>query len=361
MPNFFAKIHKGTSDIACIPLRNSCLVRVLVVAAVGLMGGSHVLAQVNSRPRLCVSTDIGGDPDDMQSLVRLMLYVNHFDVQCLIATSSGVPGQLSVPITRPDLIHEVVDAYGEVRPNLIRHEKGWPTASELVSKIKVGNRLRGIDNIGAGHDTEASRWIIQRVDLSSPSDPLEVAIWGGQTDLAQALWHVRHHRTPKQFHQFLNRLRVYETGDQDHLNRWLHAEAPGLFMIDSMASLGQDQRLSTYRGMYLGGDENLTSNDWLVNHGFDQSPLGRLYPRKAWTAPNPYGAMKEGDTPSWFFFLPEGHNHPNNPSKPGWGGQYRKMKDGWWHDLANRPRSTVYRWRPQFQADFARRMQWTLR
>ena len=28
------------------------------------------------RPRLCVLTDIGGDPDDTQSMVRLMVYAN---------------------------------------------------------------------------------------------------------------------------------------------------------------------------------------------------------------------------------------------------------------------------------------------
>lgn len=355
------RIYKSSSELNPTLSHHRCAIRFLVAFCVSLICGGHALAQANRLPRLCVTTDIGGDPDDTQSLVRLMLYVNHFDVQCLIASSSGVPGQLSVPTTRPDLIRKVLDTYGKVRPNLMRHEKGWPTVGDLAGTIKTGDRSRGINNIGERHDSEASRWIIQRVDLSSPTDPLDVAIWGGQTVLAQALWRVKHDRTAKQFQEFLRRLRVYEIGDQDHLNAWLHAEAPGLYMIDSMAPAGQDQRESAFRGMYLGGDESLTSDQWLVKNGFNVSPLGRLYPRKAWTAPNPYGAMKEGDTPSWFFFLPKGHNDPNDPSKPGWGGQYRKMKDGWWHDLPDHPRSTVYRWRPEFQADFARRMRWTIR
>lgn len=361
MQQQLVRIHRRSSVVDPQPPRYRCLLRLLVIVCVCLSCSRHSLAQLNRLPRLCVTTDIGGDPDDTQSLVRLMLYVNHFDVQCLIASSSGVPGQLSLPATRTDLIRQVVDAYAKVRPNLMRHEKGWPTAGDLTAKIKTGNRLRGVDNVGEGHDTEASRWIIQKVDLSSPLDPLDVAIWGGQTDLAQALWRVKHDRTPKQFQEFLRRLRVYEIGDQDHLNDWLHAEAPGLYMIDSMAPAGQDQRDSTYRGMYLGGDESLTSDQWLVKNGFDVSVLGRIYPRKAWTEPNPYSTMKEGDTPSWFFFLSKGHNDPNDPSKPGWGGQYKKMKDGWWHDLAHHPRSTVYRWRPEFQVDFARRMHWTIR
>ena len=43
------------------------------------------------RPRLAVLTDIGGDPDDQQSLIRLMLYANEFDIEVLIATAAGTP------------------------------------------------------------------------------------------------------------------------------------------------------------------------------------------------------------------------------------------------------------------------------
>ena len=75
--------------------------------------------------------------------------------------------------------------------------------------------------------------------------------------------------------------------------------------------------------------------------------------------------MKEGDTPSWFFFLPSGGNDPADPSKPGWGGQYQKASDGWYRDIragaadanSGGP-GAVYRWRPDFQKDFARRMAW---
>ncbi|MCA9140582.1 MAG: hypothetical protein KDB00_27610, partial [Planctomycetales bacterium] len=70
--------------------------------------------------------------------------------------------------------------------------------------------------------------------------------------------------------------------------------------------------------------------------------------------------MKEGDTPSWFYFLPAGGNDPNDPTKPGWGGQFNKADDGWYHDddTDGRARETVSRWRPDFQKDFALRMSW---
>src|SRR5215213_9502716 len=39
----------------------------------------------SSRLRLIMETDAGGDPDDEQSLVRFLLYVNEWDVEGIIA------------------------------------------------------------------------------------------------------------------------------------------------------------------------------------------------------------------------------------------------------------------------------------
>jgi hypothetical protein len=70
------------------------------------------------KPRLVVLTDIGGDPDDRQSLIRLLLYADEFDVEGLIASASGTPGELKQDVTKPELIRETVEAYGKVRDNL---------------------------------------------------------------------------------------------------------------------------------------------------------------------------------------------------------------------------------------------------
>ncbi|MFM7867985.1 MAG: nucleoside hydrolase-like domain-containing protein, partial [Planctomycetaceae bacterium] len=58
-------------------------------------------AQQQQRPRLAVLTDIGGDPDDQQSLIRLMLYTNELDVRLLIASAAGTVGELKEAATRP--------------------------------------------------------------------------------------------------------------------------------------------------------------------------------------------------------------------------------------------------------------------
>jgi hypothetical protein len=232
-----------------------------------------------------------------------------------------------------------------------------------LKRIKSGNPHRGRRNIGDGHDTEASRWLIERIDAGTLERPLNIAIWGGQTDLAQALWRVRHDREASGLARFVQRFRVYDIGDQDGIAEWMQIEFPGMFYILSKAPAGGDRRRGTYRGMYLGGDESLTSREWIEQHVRRTGPLGALYPLKTWTDPNPHGCLKEGDTPSWFFFLPLGGNDPRDPSKPGWGGQYRKASDGWYRDLPADdadPRETVSRWRPDFQSDFARRMSWCL-
>jgi hypothetical protein len=62
------------------------------------------------------------EPDDGQSMIRLMLYADECDIEGLVATSNLGHGQK----VRPDLIRRVVDAYGAVRPNLLLHDDRYP-------------------------------------------------------------------------------------------------------------------------------------------------------------------------------------------------------------------------------------------
>jgi hypothetical protein len=318
------------------------------------------------RPRLAVLTDIGGDPDDQQSLVRLMVYANAFEIEFLMATAAGTPGELKQPTVRPDLIREIVGAYGAVRTDLVNHsqEPGWPTAEALLKTVATGNPLRGRDAVGAGHETEGSRRLVELIDAGSATRPLHISLWGGQTDLAQALWEVKHRRPAAAWQEFLRKFWVYDVADQDSLAAWMRTEFVGMNYILSLSPAGHDRREAAFRGMYLTGDLELTSRAWIEQHVRPAAELGRLYPMETWTDPNPHGCLKEGDTPSWFFFLPQGGNTTANPALPGWGGQYRRAADGWWVDVeidpatGIGPRETVSRWRPEFQADFARRLAW---
>lgn len=345
------------------------LIYLLVLSISGLycLGASELIglpveAENDVRPRLAILTDIGGDPDDQQSMIRLMVYSNHFRLGALVATAAGTRGELKNATTRADLIREIIMAYGKVRPGLMMHESGWPMAESLLDKVKSGNRFRERNNIGPGHDTEASRHLVERIDAGRAADPLNIAIWGGQTDMGQALWQVKSSRGEAGLAEFVKKFRVYDINDQDGIAEWMRREFPGMFYILANKAPGRDNREGTYRGIYLTGDEKLTSREWIEKNVKSTGPLGALYPTKTWTAPNPHSCMKEGDTPSWFYFLPAGGNDPQDPSKPGWGGQFAKQPDGWYRDLPRSadfdPRTTVSRHRPAFQADFALRMAW---
>ena len=315
-------------------------------------------------PRLLITTDIGGDPDDQQSLVRLMVYSNEFEIEGIITSASGTPGELKVAVVRPDLLDEIIMGYLAVYPNLLKHDKNFPTPEYLFSVVKKGNPQRGWENVGEGKDTEGSEWIISQIDKNDKR-PLNICIFGGQTDLAQALWKVKNTRNEKEYKRFLSKIRVYEINDQDKIFKLMYGEHKVPFYIQAKAPDGVDKREGAYRGVYLGGDESLTSMTWvkenvLENHG----PLGKLYPTKTWTAPNPNGVMKEGDTPSWFFFLENGLNIPDQPDLGGWGGRFIMNEQGYYSDAVDsfrnekNARSTVYRWREDFQNDWATRMDW---
>ncbi|MCA9042033.1 MAG: DUF1593 domain-containing protein, partial [Planctomycetaceae bacterium] len=148
----------------------------------------------------------------------------------------------------------------------------------------------------------------------------------------------------------------------DRIADWMQGQFPGMHYVLSKKRPDSRDRTAAFRGMYMTGDESLTSREWITKNVQSQGPLGALYPLRTFTQSNKHNCMKEGDTPSWFFFLPQGGNDPEDPTKPGWGGEFRKTESGWYRD--DRPdlkaRETVSRWRPDFQKDFATRMSWTI-
>ena len=86
------------------------------------------------KPRIIVLTDIANEPDDQMSMVRFLVYSNQFDVEGLVATTSTWMRNR----VRPDVIHSVIDAYAEVRPNLLRHQPGFPEAAALKALVVPG-------------------------------------------------------------------------------------------------------------------------------------------------------------------------------------------------------------------------------
>lgn len=103
------------------------------------------------KPRLVVMTDIGGDPDDEQSIVRFLLYACDFEVEGL-CTGFGY-GHYEV--THLELLHKAVDAYGQVLPSLLKHRADFPSHDQLQKLIKDGSN-GDPHSVGPGRDSEAS-------------------------------------------------------------------------------------------------------------------------------------------------------------------------------------------------------------
>lgn len=353
-----------------IPRLSAVLLALTSANRAGADGDGLQCSNAEGRPRIVVLTDISSleagvaEPDDGQSLIRLLLYANEFDIEGLVATSNLGHGQK----VRPDLIHRAIDAYERDRPNLLLHDDRYPPAGELRARVKAGQPRAGEDtpaeeSIGPGKDTEGSEWIIRMADRDDPR-PLWVLIWGGSADLAQAIRKVRDSRTPEQSRAFQARLRVHAIGDQDSTGPWIRANAPNLRTITQRRA---------YRGIYRGGDEGLSGSRWVREHIKGHGALGDLYPDydggDIWSGRlGPVRGIKEGDTPSFLSLVPNGLSDPGRPELGSWGGRFRDAGGGRLEDIPDRdldaaedpdPRmSSVYRWRPDFQADFRARLDW---
>ena len=68
---------------------------------------SFLAAQEQHKQRAIILTDIEADPDDTESMVRLMLYSNVIDIKGVIATTS-VHQRRNI---HPESIRRVIQAY----------------------------------------------------------------------------------------------------------------------------------------------------------------------------------------------------------------------------------------------------------
>ncbi len=352
--------------------------RVFAAVAALLISTEAVAQAPRERPRVLVLTDIENEPDDAQSLVRFLTYSNQWDTEGLVATTS-IHLRDHTAAWR---IREIVAAYGEVQPNLLRHEPGFPTGDHLAGLIREGQPAYGLAAIGEGKDSDGSRLIIEAADRAD-TRPLWVLVWGGPNTLAQALWRVRETRTPEETRRFVAKLRVYAISDQDDSGPWIRENFPELFYVASPGMhAGGAYHAATWSGIsgdnfhgrFDGADHTIVDNPWLDTHVRAMGRLGAQYPQTEY--------LMEGDTPSFLNLIDNGLSIPERPDLGGWGGRYEVYTprtrawflrpesrpfwtdaedevfgvDGRWH-TSNK--ATIWRWREAYQNDFAARMTWT--
>ncbi|MPR32839.1 nucleoside hydrolase-like domain-containing protein [Salmonirosea aquatica] len=266
----------------------------LVVMILHFLGTSWVKAQ--SKPRILISTDIGGtDADDFQSMIHLLMYADQFQIEGLVSSPFGDG--------RKQNILDIIDLYEKDLPKLKKHSSGFPAPDALRKVCKQGT-IPEAPYKGFSTSTEGSNWLI--TCAKKPSDqPLWVLVWGGIEDVAQAL-----HDAP----EIKEKIRVYWIGGPNkkwsvNAYTYLAEYHPDLWMIEANA---------TYRGLFMDSEslKSLTGKAYYGTHIQGKGALGKDFV-------NYYkGEIKMGDTPSLAYLM---KGNPDIPMGESWGGSFTRI------------------------------------
>ncbi len=296
----------------------------------------------SEKPRVIVSTDVGGDdPDDHQSMVHYLIYADRFDTEGLIS-SPPKAGRVR------DLF-DCIDAYEKDYPNLRSHSAEYPVPDHLRELVHQGATESQTKQL-PDTPSEGAKCIIAQAKMDDPR-PLYVLVWGAITDVAQAI-----HADPS----IVSKLRIYSIGSWNTK----HGQKERDYLFENYPELWWIESDTTFRGMCQGGDQegdlgNLTfSEAHIAGHG----ELGALFMRKKAT-------IKMGDTPCVLHLL---NGDPGKPEEPKWGGAYVRPdpenRPHYWTDNPAKELSwgdkkganTVNQWREEILRDWQKRMDRTL-
>ena len=313
----------------------------IILACVLVICTTAIGAQLDDgqRPRVIVSTDIGGsDPDDFQSMVHYLVYADLFDTEGLIS-SPPQRGRLR------DIL-ECIAAYEKDYVNLSTWSRNYPSPDALRQIARQGAIDPQSSDQPAKRISAGARLIIERAQVEDPR-PIYVLVWGSITDVAQAV-----HQDPK----IKARLRVHSIGS------WNTAQDPKArgYLFNNHRDLWWIESDSTFRGMYMGGvqSNDLGNRNFIEKHVKDHGHLGSLFVRKK-------ADIKMGDTPTVLYML---YGDPNKPHTAHWGGSFVRpdpeTRPAYWHDDPAESLSfngkegakTVNRWRKEYLIDWRQRM-----
>ena len=353
------------------------MIRKFVLVLMAVIGVNALQAAENDlKPRLVVCTDIAPadvEPDDMESMVRLMAYADMFEIEALI-TSVGWNCD-PYPAEWAEYLQRVIEAYRKDVPKLMKRSGQqefmpledenkqqyigyWPSADYVKSRAVMGSIHGGIKAIGADNDSPGSELLIRLAD-EDDTRPIYVAAWGGANTLAQAIWRVKQTRSAEELKKFVRKFRIYTITDQDmqysmRMNRsysshmWLRKEFADDLQFVWDEGTWQEQ-------CELGKRHWQQHKDNIQGRG----ALGGEYPTYKWGV--------EGDTPSFLYVMPNGLNNPEDPHQCGWAGYHERgmcadsLTTAWtsWQEPV-RSISVGYKQRfyPDELNDFMARMQW---
>lgn len=299
---------------------NNRIYRILTYAVLFccLLTSNTVTAQQNAKPRIIITAD--PELDDNNSLIRFLLYSSDLDIEGLIYASSqfhwsgdGKGTKWYVPGREYDrfnmnvcpceswrwsdderFIHDIVDAYEEVYPNLKLHNPEYPSPHILRSKIRYGNiEFDGDiskDSPGSNH--------IRRLVLDDKPGPLFITAWGGHSTIARALKSIQEAYEytagwPALKDKISRKVILLPSGDQDDTYaKYIKPNWPDIeyrrFSLGPRYGYGAQMNASEENASFL-------TPSWMTENVTSRGPLGSLY--RVWGDGK---QMVEGDKVDYF-------------------------------------------------------------
>jgi len=355
---------------------------------------SKVTQTVQDKARTVITTD--GEVDDMNSVIRALLYSNDMDIAGIVLTSStyhyaGDEDKGIDPYrwTGTDWIYDFLDDYEEVYDNLKAHDDEYPTADSLREVTKIGN----ITNVGEmEEETDGSRFL-EDLFLDDDERTLYVQTWGGTNTTARALKSIEEeYKDTDEWEdiqkKIYDKLVLYIILDQDDsYENYIAKSWPDLKTINDVSNFWH----FAYAWQYHADELNTTLKaDWTYENlvkdkgalmenyalmGDGKTIDGELYEEMRGTEDylknNPnyekYDFISEGDSPSFLYLLDTGLRSLEDPTYGGWGSRFGAESDTLYKNTVldydpyteqYEAQYTLSRWFDAIQNDFAERTSW---
>jgi hypothetical protein len=303
-----------------------------LLVLLGLLGSiEQTFAQKPGTPertRVIVTTD--GEIDDECSLVRFLLYANEWDIEGIITSSSQYHWH-GHNWAGDDWIEPSMDAYTKVYPNLIKHDKRYPTPAYLRAHTFLGNvETEGeMDSITAG-----SEHIVKVLLDESDSRPIWIQAWGGTNTIARALKTIEE-KHPDKMAYAANKMRLFLIWEQDTTYQAYIRPHWGKFNImtiisDQFEAIAYRWKQAQPKALHAYFDGAWMKENILENHG----PLSASYKahNKDSKGFDDGDFRSEGDSPAFMHTIATGLRNLDSPDWGGWGGRYVRVRENTWLD-----------------------------
>ena len=292
-----------------------------------------VATEKSEKAHVIITSD--GEIDDECSMVRCLLYANDFDIEGIVTTSSQYHWQ-GHKWAGDDWMNPYLNGYEKVYPNLVQHDKNYPTPEYLRERTVLGNvKLEGeMDEVTAG-----SQLIVKVLLDKSDSRPVWLQAWGGTNTIARALKTIEQEH-PERMTETASKMRFFFIWEQDSTYQSYIRPHWGKYNILTIISdqfwaiaYQWDKILPVDKQQHFNGD--WMKSNILEGHG----PLCSLYKAhsKGDKGFEEGDFRSEGDSPAFLHLINTGLRSMESPSNGGWGGRYINVRDNTWLDPVPEP------------------------